>query len=71
MPRQARIDACPPRLSSQWRAGAWYLASYHMQGYRATKPVSGKTRFCFAKDLHSLLRLGADSSKEPIAKIRA
>jgi hypothetical protein len=23
-------------------------------------PVSGKTRICFAKDLHALLRLGAD-----------
>ena len=37
MPHQARIDARPPRLSSQWRAGAGCLASYHMQRYQATK----------------------------------
>jgi len=49
----------------------------HMQGCRATKhflrqyrskSVSGKTRFCFAKDLHALLRLGADSESFFISK---
>ncbi|OQY11174.1 MAG: hypothetical protein B6I30_07280, partial [Desulfobacteraceae bacterium 4572_187] len=33
------------------------------------KPLSGKARFCFAKDLHTLLRLGADSESFPFYQI--
>jgi hypothetical protein len=76
MPRQARLDLCGVASAKTYRRVPCimlYAGVSSVETFLETipiEPLSLKTRICFAKNLHALLRLGADSESFPSGCLR-